>query len=117
MWSDWRELDYIPDYNKFYFIQDGEGWLKIGDSEFSPTPGQWFLMPQGVQQSYSYTTETRFTKYWSHFSAKVGQNNLFDLLQTPYYINDTGSTEPARLFNDLLIADSAKLLSSPCVNL
>ncbi|WNS43117.1 AraC family transcriptional regulator [Paenibacillus sp. MMS20-IR301] len=113
VWSDWCDLDYTPGYNKFYFIQDGEGWLKIGDEEFYPQPGQFFLMPQGVQQSYSTTEGTRFTKYWCHFSAKVGQHNLFDLLQTPYYFDSTGNTASLRLFNELVLADSSKLLTAP----
>ena len=79
VWSDWRDLDYTPDYNKFYLICDGEGWLKIGNKEYTPKRGQWFLMPQGMKQSYSYTEGPRFTKYWCHFTAKVGENNLLDL--------------------------------------
>ena len=70
-------------------------------------------MPQGIKQSYSYTSEARYTKYWCHFTAMVGQNNLFDLLQTPYHIESAGNTEPICLFNDLLIADSARNLASP----
>ena len=25
--SDWRDIDYTPDYNKFYYICNGQGWL------------------------------------------------------------------------------------------
>ena len=24
---DWRDIDYTPDYNKFYYICNGQGWL------------------------------------------------------------------------------------------
>ncbi|MNI57377.1 Arabinose operon regulatory protein [compost metagenome] len=113
VWSDWRELDYVPDYNKFYLIEDGEGWLKIAGNEYTPLPGQWFLMPQGVQQSYSYTSGTRYTKYWCHFTAKIGENNLFDLVQAPFHIESSGSAEPVRLFGELLQAQSSGLLASP----
>ena len=34
--TDWRDLDYTPDYSKFYFICEGEGWLKIGNEEYLP---------------------------------------------------------------------------------
>ncbi|MEW4370084.1 helix-turn-helix transcriptional regulator [Paenibacillus kandeliae] len=77
---DWRELDYIPDYSKFYFICEGEGWLKIGDQEYYPQPGELFLMPEGVKQSYSFINERPFRKYWCHFTAYAGGINLFKLL-------------------------------------
>src|SRR5690242_5784985 len=69
---EWRDIDYTPDYNKFYFICEGEGCLKIGDKEYLPKPGQMFLMPQGIQQSYFTINENSFTKYWCHFTAKIG---------------------------------------------
>lgn len=77
----WRDIDYTPDYSKFYFICEGEGWLKIGDREYYPEPGQLFLMPEGVKQSYSCISDQPFQKYWCHFSAKVGDINLFKMLE------------------------------------
>ncbi|UKS28221.1 AraC family transcriptional regulator [Paenibacillus sp. HWE-109] len=113
VWSDWRDLDYTPDYNKFYLICDGEGWLKIGDTEYAPKPGQWFLMPQGVKQSYSYTDGPRFTKYWCHFTAKVGENNLFELLKIPVFLEREDGDEPQRLFQELLSYESYRSLTAP----
>jgi len=113
VWSDWRELDYTPDYNKFYLICDGEGWLKIGDTEYAPKPGQWFLMPQGVKQSYSYTAGLRYTKYWCHFTAKVGENNLFNLLNTPVFLDTGDDGEPQRLFRELLASQADSSLTAP----
>ncbi|UUZ93485.1 AraC family transcriptional regulator [Paenibacillus sp. P25] len=112
VWSDWRDLDYTPDYNKFYLICDGEGWLKIGDKEYAPKPGQWFLMPQGVKQSFSYTDGPRFTKYWCHFTAKVGENNLFDLLKIPVFLETGKDGEPRRLFQEPLSCVSGTALTS-----
>ncbi|MFC5470485.1 AraC family transcriptional regulator [Cohnella suwonensis] len=113
VWPDWRDLDYTPGYNKFYLICDGEGWLKIGDTEYAPKPGQWFMMPQGVKQSYSCTDGPRFTKYWCHFTARIGENNLFDLLKTPFFIVTGDDGEPARLFRDLLSGETSDSVTSP----
>lgn len=113
VWTDWRDLDYMPDYNKFYLICDGEGWLKIGDTEYTPKPGQWFLMPQGVKQSYSYTDGPRFTKYWCHFTAKVGENNLFELLKIPVFLEPEDGDEPQRLFQELLSYEPYRSLTAP----
>jgi len=77
---DWRDLNYTPDYSKFYWICEGEGWLRIGGKEYYPRPGELFLMPEGVEQSYSFISERPFRKYWCHFTAQVGGINLFKLL-------------------------------------
>ena len=84
--TDWVDLDFTPDYSKFYYIVDGEGWLKIGNKEYYPQPGQLFLLPEGVEQSYSYTNEQHtFKKYWCHFSVKVEELNLFHVLELPIF--------------------------------
>ncbi|WP_150275254.1 AraC family transcriptional regulator [Paenibacillus tepidiphilus] len=113
VWTDWRELDYTPDYNKFYLICDGEGWLKIGDEEYYPRPGQWFIMPEGVKQSFSYTSGPRYTKYWCHFTAKIGQSNLFDLLGVPLHIDTGHAPEPVQLFRELLACRASDALTLP----
>ena len=102
VWPEWRDIDYIPDYNKFYFICDGEGWLRIGGREFYPRPGQLFLMPAGILQSYSTTSANTFTKYWCHFTASVGDINLFDLIQVPYFIDVKDTIKMRKLFVELL---------------
>jgi len=113
VWSDWRDLDYTPDYNKFYWIQSGEGWLKIGNEEYYPRPGEWFLMPEGVQQSYSYINDNRYTKYWCHFSAKVGGINLFDLVRVPLSIIPGNDIAATRLFEELLSHEHHPQLATP----
>ncbi len=83
----WRDIDYTPDYSKLYYIVEGTGWVKIGDEQYYPQPGQLVLMPEGVKQSYSATAGQPYTKYWCHFSAKVGDINLFKLLNMPFLLN------------------------------
>jgi len=83
----WADFNYVPDYNKFYYICDGEGWLKIGNEEYYPRVGQLFLMPAGVMQSYSTISDNTFKKYWCHFTAKVGEMNLFDIVRTPVFVD------------------------------
>jgi AraC family transcriptional regulator of arabinose operon len=109
---DWKDLDYTPDYNKFYFICSGEGWLKIGDKEYFPKPGQMFLMPQGIKQSYSVINEKPFTKYWCHFTAKIGELNIFDIIKLPHFIQVNEGTELESIFNEFLTYHSSMELSA-----
>ncbi|SET21377.1 AraC family transcriptional regulator [Paenibacillus sp. NFR01] len=113
VWNDWRDIDYTPDYNKFYFICEGEGWLKIGDEDFYPKAGKWVMMPQGVTQSYSYTEGPTYLKYWCHFTAKIGQHNLFDMLRVPFFIHPDNYDQAAQLFQSLLDARDCGTVSAP----
>lgn len=98
----WREIDYVPDYNKLYLIKDGEGRLVIDNKEYYPKPGQMFLMPQGIKQSYSYTNlENTYLKYWVHFTASIGDVNLFDLIQIPYFIDVSDLVKALEIFGRL----------------
>ena len=109
VYADWRDMNYVPGYNKFYLICDGEGWLKIGDEEYYPKPGQLFFMPEGTMQSYSTISPHTFTKYWCHFNASVGDLRLTDLLTLPHFIDVGDMTAPITLFKRLI--DSSHSLS------
>ncbi|WP_372661566.1 AraC family transcriptional regulator [Cohnella sp.] len=100
-WPEWRELDYIPSYNKFYFICDGEGWLKIGGKEFYPKAGQLCLMPAHVEQSYSSISANTFHKYWCHFNAAIGELDLFQWLEVPYCLDIRNKEQLLALFHEL----------------
>jgi AraC family transcriptional regulator of arabinose operon len=107
----WREIDYIYDYNKFYFIFDGEGYIKIGDNEFYPKAGQLFLMPAGVLESHSNISDNTFEKYWCHFTAYIGDVNIFDIIQVPAYIDCGVDSEFKMLFQRLINVHRSENLS------
>ena len=97
-WPEWKEFDYTVSYNKLYFILDGEGWVKIGDEELYPVPGQLVLMPARTRQSYSVISGRPYLKYWSHFSATVGDSDVFSWLNVPYCYDLSGNAEIPSLF-------------------
>ena len=82
-WKEWEERDDIPTYNKFYFIQSGEGELMVDGVAYRPRPGEMFLMPAGVRQSFYTVSDDYYTKYWCHFTALSGGVRLFDAVRTP----------------------------------
>lgn len=85
----WREIDYVPAYNKLYLICEGEGWLKIGGQEYRPVPGQLVHMPAHVPQSYSAVNDRPYSKYWCHFTAAMGEMDLFQWLEVPHILDVT----------------------------
>ena len=102
-WENWSDFNYTPDYNKFYFICDGEGLIKIGEEEFFPQKGNMILMPAGVLQSYSTINNNTFKKYWCHFTAKIGDINLFDFIDVPYQIIVDDNEKLKNLFEELIL--------------
>jgi len=102
-WPEWRELDYTPAYSKLYYIVEGEGWLKINGQPFWPTPGQLFLMPAHVEQSYSAISDRPFLKYWCHFTATAGDLDFFQWLDVPYCFDSLDQTKMTALFHELFL--------------
>ncbi|NIK77836.1 AraC-like DNA-binding protein [Paenibacillus castaneae] len=82
----WNEDNYTTDVNKLYFIQEGEGYIKVGNRQFYPKPGDLCLMPADKVQSYGTTSANTFGKYWCHFTAKLNNFNLFQLLEAPILV-------------------------------
>jgi len=98
----WKESNYIPDYNKFYFIINGTGWIKVGDNELNPIANQLCLMPEGIKQSYSVTNPSNpFIKYWVHFKATIWDMNLFDIIEVPLYTDIRNTFLISTLFDQM----------------
>lgn len=111
-WNTWRELDFVPDYNKLYFICDGDGWVKIGNKDYYPVAGQLVLAPAGILQSYSTISENTYSKYWCHFTARIGDINLFDLVDLPRIIHVDDKTRVSDLFKKLIFSHNNSSFSA-----
>jgi AraC family transcriptional regulator of arabinose operon len=74
---DWKRSNFSPNYNKFYYICDGEGWIKIGNSQYKPKRGDLVFVPAGTMQSFSVTDGTPYTMYWCHFNSNIPFLQLF----------------------------------------
>src|SRR6478672_10476024 len=77
-WND--EIPACP-VNRLYFIIEGEGFVKIGDHTYYPKPGELYLLPAGSDQAYGTISDHTFGKYWCHFTAKIGDLDLFQIIQ------------------------------------
>jgi AraC-like DNA-binding protein/quercetin dioxygenase-like cupin family protein len=82
----WNDHNMAPEINRLYFIREGEGLIKVRNREYSPKPGQLFLLPAGVEHWFSTVSDNTFRKYWCHFTVKVGEIHLFQLIHVPHFI-------------------------------
>ncbi|WP_079909365.1 AraC family transcriptional regulator [Paenibacillus sp. 32352] len=80
---DWIRRDFIPEYNKFYYIVDGCGSITVGGQTFLPEPGQLFFAPADVMQSFSVTNGPPYQMYWCHFTSNIAMGQLFQTFGLP----------------------------------
>ncbi|GKX29322.1 hypothetical protein SH1V18_18020 [Vallitalea longa] len=85
----WKYKTYIPPFNKFYYIIEGNGWVKTGDKSLFPKKGDLVIVPANKPHAFSYINDNYYKKYWCHFTATIGDKNLFDIFDFPNLINIT----------------------------
>jgi len=111
----WGNMEFVPAVHKFYYIIDGEGYIKIDGREYEPRPKQLFLLPAGTVQSLATVSNETFLKYWCHFSAFIGETDLFKMIEVPHYIDvpdqETGFVE--RLCHELTVQVNRNEIFSP----
>jgi AraC family transcriptional regulator, arabinose operon regulatory protein len=99
----WHDYNYTPSFSKMYYIMEGEGYLKIGNQEFYPKPGELYILPAGVNQSYGTISEHTLGKYWCHFTSKLGDLQLFDIVNTSSYVVNVPQAEEMKKHFERLI--------------
>ncbi|WP_409345632.1 helix-turn-helix domain-containing protein [Paenibacillus sp. MBLB4367] len=109
----WRFYDMKPEYNRLYFIREGEGWIKINNREYYPQSGELVLMPAGAVHSISVINENSYRKYWCHFTALVETIQLFQLIELPYIVRVPDEPYLERLFQELIASYASRDLTSP----
>lgn len=98
----WGEKDTKPEFNRFYYICDGEGFVEIEGKRYFPKTGDLIFLPADKTVSFGTLCNNTYLKYWCHFDAKIGDNNLFDYLELPYIIPVQDYTHIIRLFKSIL---------------
>lgn len=98
----WGETNSTPEYNKLYYICEGEGWIRIGNDDYYPKPGQLFLTPAHSRVSFSALNGRPYLKYWCHFSILAGPFDLFQWIGVPLCLNIEDSAHMTILFEELI---------------
>jgi AraC family transcriptional regulator of arabinose operon len=108
----WEDLDYTPILNKMYYIVEGEGFLTIEGQTYYPKPNELYLLPADVIQSYGVINDNTFGKYWCHFTAKIGELNLFQALETSPFIQINQPEQWKNKFERLIDYSNSDKLTS-----
>ncbi|WP_248930984.1 AraC family transcriptional regulator [Paenibacillus hamazuiensis] len=100
--SNWKRFNFSPTYNKFYYICDGEGWIKIGNDHFRPKPGELMFIPAGTMQSFSATEGTPYTMYWCHFNSNIAFMQLLRWFGISHIVAVEDAAELLHCFRQLI---------------
>ena len=104
-WDIWRYENVKPGYNKFYYIVDGECYIKIDDKEYVASKGMLFLLPYNSTQTYHHISENYVTKYWFHFTLSCNDKDLLELITLPHYIDVQEPKKVRDLFTKIINLD------------
>ncbi|MBE6589006.1 MAG: AraC family transcriptional regulator [Ruminococcaceae bacterium] len=72
--------------NKFYCITRGSCTITIAGNRYHATAGDWFFIPRQTVHSFEKDDDDLFEKYWLHFDIYPTDENLFSLLNLPYFV-------------------------------
>lgn len=108
----WTDENPACPFNRLYFIREGEGYVRIGDQTYYPKPGELYLLPAGSDQAYGTISDDTFGKYWCHFSAKIGDLDLFQILQTSPCLNVQNPEELVKAFEQLIAYSQSDSITS-----
>ncbi len=109
----WKYTFPVTDVNRLYFIREGEGWIRVHNRMYYPQPGQLLLLPAGVRLSMGLMNENGFRKYWCHFTATVGEVNLFQMLDLPHMIDVKDEAALEKQFKTLIGLYESPSLTAP----
>jgi AraC family transcriptional regulator of arabinose operon len=108
----WEESNTRPIFNKMYYIIEGEGFVTIQGKTYYPRPGEIYVLPADVTLSYGTISANTFGKYWCHFAAKIGESNLFQILDTPAFIKPDHPLKWKSRFEQLIEHSNSDSLTS-----
>lgn len=108
--ADWRDKNVICPNSKLYYVIKGEISVKIEDEILLAKKGDAILIPAGIKHSYNLTDSAYAEKYWFHFDIRLGQVNLFDIIDIPY-IKHIGINDALISLFDSIVNSSGNLPS------
>ncbi|MBO0993283.1 helix-turn-helix domain-containing protein [Bacillus sp. SD088] len=109
----WQKKLSLEPFNRLYFILEGEGRIKIDETVYTPLPGQLFIMPSGTRHSYSTISDDTYLKFWCHFTATIGEMDLFKAIHVPHFLDVQEKQKTAKQFNMLIDLYHSDQLSAP----
>ncbi|MCQ6563218.1 helix-turn-helix transcriptional regulator [Paenibacillus mendelii] len=110
---DWDYHLKDPEVNRLYYFLEGAGKVRIRNRDYSPRPGQLFLLPAHVEQAFSTDTDNTFRKYFCHFTLTMGDIHLLQLFHVPAFIEVADQEWLEERFLKLIELSRSQSLTAP----
>lgn len=100
----WFSQQSVFKYESIGIVLDGSIWLKYDDTEFVVNKGELYYLPGNTVQSFHIHNCTTATKYWCHFTAQIGENRLYDIVELPNKVTCKDTDKLSNLFRLMINA-------------
>ncbi len=102
----------LINYDRFYFIAEGECVIEVNGVKNIAKRGQLFFLPVGSEQTL-YTEDSKTVKkYWFHCSLPCGDKDFSELCELPLFINVEDFDFIESLFQGILALENDISLSA-----
>ncbi|QUH31210.1 helix-turn-helix transcriptional regulator [Vallitalea guaymasensis] len=98
----WSSNNYLFEYDSIGIVLDGSIWLKYDDIDFVVDKGELYYFPGNTIQSFKIHNCKKAIKYWCHFTAQIGENSLFDMVEYPTKIKCKDVHKVINIFKEML---------------
>ncbi|GKX29399.1 hypothetical protein SH1V18_18790 [Vallitalea longa] len=100
----WSSRNYVFEYDSIGLVVDGSIWLQYDDIDFVVNKGELYYFPGHTIQSFNIYNCKTAIKYWCHFTAQIGENTLFDIINIPTKIKCKDIPYTIDIFESMLEA-------------
>lgn len=99
----YREREHGSDQHILIYCCEGKGIVQIKKEVYQLNPGDFIIIPQGVNHNYSADETTPWTIYWIHFKGNITNSILktFQLKNNSYKGSVDYQDSRMRLFEDM----------------
>ncbi|MGF7046586.1 AraC-like DNA-binding protein [Paenibacillus sp. DS2015] len=98
----WNRTLETPSFNRFYFIDSGEGSVTLNGITHYPKPNQLMIMPAGTTQTTDTSLDNPYTRYYCHFDARIGEWPLFHSANKLYISEPPDPDSVRTIFSDMI---------------
>ncbi|KQN97063.1 AraC family transcriptional regulator [Paenibacillus sp. Leaf72] len=93
-----------PDYFCLCYVDKGEGWLEMNETQYKVSAGRLYLLRPGWARRYGSLGDNHFIHYWCHFRAEMAAESYIHLAHLPLEVEVKDAQIVKQLFTKMLAA-------------
>lgn len=98
----WKCCEIYIDYDSIGYVEQGQVYLKINDTEKIIKQGELYYIPANTYYSHHVASGSAATTFWCHFELRVSNQSLIELMEFPIGIKADSPEYLCSIFNGLI---------------